>query len=478
MSSEGAPGVSFHQLSAGGDVGALFDAKDWAQTSLGARAQWQRSLTNHLSMIFELPTAAIIFWGPEQVQLYNDGYAVIMGPRHPRHLGSTFRACWPEAYDGIYPWMRRVLDSGETVQVTRTLVPLTRFGYTDESYFTFSFSPLRDDDGRIAGILQLVTEMTSVVLAERRTVALRELSNVAAVARTGQEATRLAAECIARHASDIPFSLLYVADADRSRLRLTESTGFPSGKSGPPSELEVAQAAASSALPEVVHAFREREVTAIEGLVARLARTDPSLAQLPSGPWPETSKHALAIPIAAADQQSVVAVLVLATSPRLALDDSYRDFLQLVAAQLATVMAAARAYDEERRRADAMATPVLHVDERTLLAPLIGEVDDARAMKLSAVLLRAVKARRARHVVIDLTGVQSTDAGAAARLLRVAASARLMGAAVILSGLQDVVAKELVANGEQLKDITVTQDLASALLAARAAQRQPSSLHR
>ena len=96
-------GVSFHDLSAGGQVGDLIRQKDWSATSLGALSSWPRSLKNHLSMIFELPTAAIIFWGPDQIQLYNDGYSVIMGPRHPKHLGSTFRECWPEAYDSIIP---------------------------------------------------------------------------------------------------------------------------------------------------------------------------------------------------------------------------------------------------------------------------------------------------------------------------------------------------------------------------------------
>src|SRR5688572_7983509 len=170
-------GVTFHDLSAGGQVGALIREKDWSATSLGPLSSWPRSLNNHLSMIFELPTAAIIFWGPDQIQLYNEGYSVIMGPRHPQHLGSTFAECWPEAYDAIHPWMRRVLENGETVAVNRTLVPLTRFGFTEEAYFTFSFSPLRDDAGEIAGVLQLVTEVTDAVLGERRTAALHELSS-------------------------------------------------------------------------------------------------------------------------------------------------------------------------------------------------------------------------------------------------------------------------------------------------------------
>lgn len=300
-------GVSFHDLSAGGQVGALIREKDWSATSLGPFSSWPRSLRNHLSMIFELPTAAIIFWGPDQIQLYNDGYSVIMGPRHPKHLGSTFRECWPEAYDSIYPWMQRVLEKGATVEVNRTLVPLTRFGFTEESYFTFSFSPLRDDSGAIAGILQLVTEVTGELLAERRAIALRELSNQTPESKTSADAMRLAAAVLAKYAADLAFCLFYIVDpVDGMTLTLAADAGF---QEPPP-------------IPELERVVRERAFIPVANL-----------------PTP-----AFAAPVFAADQQTVVAVLVAGVSPRLKFDAPYRGFLELVCVQLATLMTAARAY--------------------------------------------------------------------------------------------------------------------------------------
>jgi signal transduction histidine kinase len=259
-------------------------------------------------MIFELPTAAIIFWGPDQIQLYNDGYSVIMGPRHPKHLGSTFRECWPEAYDSIYPWMQRVLEKGETVEVNRTLVPLTRFGFTEESYFTFSFSPLRDDAGKIAGILQLVTEVTGELLAERRATALRELSHQTADAKTSTDALRLAAAVLSKYAADLPFCLFYLVDSlDQTRWTLAASSGPPQSP---------------QSIAAVPRAARERTLIPVEDL-----------------PTP-----AFAAPVFAADQQTVVAVLVAGISPRLRFDVPYRGFLELVCVQLATLLTAARAY--------------------------------------------------------------------------------------------------------------------------------------
>jgi signal transduction histidine kinase len=340
MARDESPGVSFSDLSAGGETGRLIRDKDWAATALGPRQSWPRSLRNHLSMIFELPTAAIIFWGPTQVQLYNDGYSVIMGPRHPQYLGATFRECWPEAFETIHPWMRRVLENGETVAVNRTLVPLARFGFTEEAYFTFSFSPLRDDEGRIAGILQIVTEVTDAVLLERRTAVLHRLSIQTARAVTTDDALRLAADVL-REQADLPFSIVYLADQDKRRLMLAASTGdhlFPK-------QVEL-HAGPAVLIPELAQVVSERKAAAIDNLAAR---------RLSGATSPEAAAIAVAEPIATADQQSLAAIFIAGVSPSLRLDRSYQDFLELVTGQLATLLGTAQAHEEERRRAEASA---------------------------------------------------------------------------------------------------------------------------
>ena len=109
--------------------------------------------------------------------------------------------------------MRRVLDQGDVVEVRQAHIPVTRYGFEEEAYFTFTFSPLRDDAGRIAGILQPVFEVTATVLSERRAETLRMLTPSGSL-----EPVADALAALSRNPQDVPFALIYLWDAERERL--------------------------------------------------------------------------------------------------------------------------------------------------------------------------------------------------------------------------------------------------------------------
>jgi PAS domain S-box-containing protein len=145
---------------------ALIRAKDWSATALGPRAGWDQSLRMAVELILEQPLPAVILWGPQLVQIYNDGYREVAGGKHPVALGQPTLECWAEAKAVVSPLYDRVL-AGEQLSIPDLPVMLARSGTLEEAFITVGYGPLRDDQGRIAGILAVLSETTAKVRAER-----------------------------------------------------------------------------------------------------------------------------------------------------------------------------------------------------------------------------------------------------------------------------------------------------------------------
>ncbi len=304
---------------------------DWSRTSLGPFEAWPQSLQSFVSMVIEMPTPAIIFWGPDQIQLYNDGYAVIMGPRHPRYFGAPYRECWPETYPVIHPWMQQVL-RGEVIQVEKLLVVLTRHGFAEEAYFTFTFSPLRDDTGAVAGILQPVVEVTQEVLGERRTATLRGLAPPSSVPDAARHVTRV----LEGNPRDVPFAQFY-GRGEAGELRLLAQCGL-----GPELAPRIAPAAA-----------REAHATGTAVLCDARQLLD---GREHVGTWGEPTREAFVLPVTRSGAEAPRGVLVFGVSPRLRFDERYRELFEAVARAMAAGLdaeSAKRAELELLERAEA-----------------------------------------------------------------------------------------------------------------------------
>ena len=157
----------------GGATGALVRALDWSLTPLGPIDGWPPSLRSVVSLVLGSPLAMLVLWGPDLVQVYNDACAVICGPKHPRALGQPTRDCWPELWAFNAPIYEAVL-RGETRSFTDQPVGIERHGHSEDAWFDLNFSPLRDDGGRVAGVLVTVVETTRRVQADRRIASERE----------------------------------------------------------------------------------------------------------------------------------------------------------------------------------------------------------------------------------------------------------------------------------------------------------------
>jgi PAS domain S-box-containing protein len=154
-------------LRIGGDAGARTLARDWSAHPLGAVAAWPASLRLSLGMVLASSFPAFLAWGEELFVFHNDAYSPMLGNKLPDAMGTPLRELWTEAWDTMAPLARRVLD-GEALFFENFGLTLERKGYPEQAWFTFSYSPLRDEAGAVRGLMCTVVEVTDKVLALAR----------------------------------------------------------------------------------------------------------------------------------------------------------------------------------------------------------------------------------------------------------------------------------------------------------------------
>jgi signal transduction histidine kinase/CheY-like chemotaxis protein len=367
-------------LAGGGEMGARMRALDWSKTPFGRPETWSPSLRAVVRILLANRFPMLLWWGPDYSQLYNDAYRPVLGAKHPQYLGRPGPECWSEIWDVIGPLAETPFLGGPATWDEDILLVVRRHGFAEETHFTIAYSPVPDETvpSGIGGVLATVNEITRQVVQERRAVALRDLGARSSDPKSAEEACRIAADALAQHPKDVPFALLYLLDADRRTAHLAGAAGTEAGRPFSP--------------PRVVLSATEDDRTAWPfGQVVRTER--PLLVEhlaerfgaVPPGPWTDPPSRALVLPIPSSIQHRMAGVLVLGISAWLAYDDLYRSFCEIATAQVATAIANARAYEEERKRAEALAeldrakttffSNVSH-ELRTPLTLLLGMIED------------------------------------------------------------------------------------------------------
>ncbi|WP_309135490.1 SpoIIE family protein phosphatase [Cellulomonas sp.] len=158
-------------------MGEVVRATDWTATPLGAPSTWPAALRSAVEMCLSTRFPVLVTWGPGLTMLYNDGYREILGSRkHPAAMGAPLRQVWPEVWDDIAPLVREVMEHGRPTWVADQRLVMHRSGYDEETFFTYSYSPLRDADGTVNGLLDIASDTTHLVVEQRRVRMLAELS--------------------------------------------------------------------------------------------------------------------------------------------------------------------------------------------------------------------------------------------------------------------------------------------------------------
>lgn len=151
----------------GGTVGELMLSHDWSKSPLGQPSQWPSPLRSVVSLMLGSNFPMFVAWGDELGFIYNDAYSVLLGNKHPSAIGARFQDIWSEIWDDISPLVSAAMAGKSTFQENMPLT-MNRKGFDEDTWFTFTYTPVRDDDGMVVGMFCASTETTPQVLAKSR----------------------------------------------------------------------------------------------------------------------------------------------------------------------------------------------------------------------------------------------------------------------------------------------------------------------
>jgi signal transduction histidine kinase/ActR/RegA family two-component response regulator len=285
-------------------------AFDWASSPLGPPEAWPPSLKTTLGIMLSSRHPMFLWWGPELIQFYNDGYLPSFGSgRHPKAMGQRGRECWEEIWPIIGPQIEDVMTRAKASWNVDQLVAILRNGRMEEVYWTYGYSPVFDEGGQVGGTLVVCTETTTRVLAERRLRLLARVSEQTSRATDLAGLTRAASEVLGEATRDLPFMAIYERSPGTGEFSLTHT-------------LNLRGEAATARVRRAFDAWLDRQAGEFKAELVPL-----ELGVQETGvPWPEPVREAWITPVLRPSGKTPFGVMVFGISPRLGFDAEYRDF--------------------------------------------------------------------------------------------------------------------------------------------------------
>jgi PAS domain S-box-containing protein len=331
-------------FSGGGESGALMAKMDWAKTPLGPVSTWPQNLKTCVRIVLTSRQPMFVWWGDELINLYNDAYKAIVGGKHPKALGQPAHVVWAEIWDQVKPRAEHAIRANEGTYDEALMLIMERYGYREETYYTFSYSPVPNDQGGTGGIFCANSDDTQRIISERQLAVLQDLAARTADARSWQEVWRSTALSLATAQRDLCFVLIYAVDGDPRQMVLAGYSGIEEDH---PAAAGTITLGAASVWP-VFEACHSHEIALVRNF-------DGWGRSLPKGAWDSAPHTVAVIPIPTSGIAGRAAAVVAGLNPYRAVDGNYLNFLKLIASQISTSLANAAAYEQERRRAESLA---------------------------------------------------------------------------------------------------------------------------
>ncbi|HLO39152.1 MAG TPA: hypothetical protein VK173_11700, partial [Lacibacter sp.] len=158
-----------------GEMASLIRDHDWSSSSLGSPQYWPHSLSSTLSLLLNSAFPMFLFWGEDHTCFYNDAFRPMLGidGKHPSALGNTGKIVWNEIWTSIEPLVNLVMEGQNTGLYEDLYLPINRNGRLDDAYWTFSYNPVKDEEGVVKGVLAIVHETTSKIKEKKEADALQ-----------------------------------------------------------------------------------------------------------------------------------------------------------------------------------------------------------------------------------------------------------------------------------------------------------------
>lgn len=348
---------------------------DWSQTSLGSIETWPQSLRTCIRIMLTSRQPIWIGWGKELIKFYNDPYKAIVGGKHPWALGKPASAVWKDIWRDIEPMLKQVMEKDEGTYVESQLLIMERNGYPEETYYTFSYTPIPGDNGKTEGMFCANTDDTDKIISERQLRTLTRLGKRLTDCRTNKEIIDKTIATLEENPQDFPFALFRTIVDNKAIL--VHSTPLEDSREIISQEVDLhSNTSIAQCINKVVETCKPQVYKGLK----------KNLGLLPKGAWEVHPDDAMVLPILQTSTKEFYGVLIVGLNPYRLPDEKYSSFFSLIADQIATSFNDVHVLEEERKRAEALAeidrakttffSNISH-EFRTPLTLLLGPVEDA-----------------------------------------------------------------------------------------------------